>query len=228
MSGTGRPSRDFDIRRDGPYGRPSLTMERRQSSGKIISPAGRRPTIPAQTEEEKEDEARLNAALAEGPATEAHEPGEEPSIETLVFEPEPPPLNYDLWSRKWSILFFWGLIVVDCVFMPVGLYFGLWYGTNLTPNIVFSIVTAALGGISIFEYILRFIRLWKKASTCRVIGARRMYLDWFHWNFSLGWMIIMIELIMYVGRKTINHFSTDSLAAAPSQNTHPSASSPCP
>ncbi|KAK0275274.1 hypothetical protein LTR35_010905 [Friedmanniomyces endolithicus] len=187
--------RDFDIRRDGPYGRPSLTMERRRSSGKIVSPDGRRPTLPVQTEEEKADEERLHAALEAGTPTEPAET-EEPSIETLAFEPEPPPLNYSLWKRKWSIVFFWGLIIIDCVFMPIGLYFGLWYGTNLTPNIVFSIVTAALGGISIFEYVLRFRRLFKKSSTCRVIGARRMYLDWFHWNFSLGWGIIMIELII--------------------------------
>ena len=126
-----------------------------------------------------------------------------PSIETLqssdpAFEPEPPPLHYSLAPRKWSIIYFWGLIVIDCICMPIGLYFGLWYGTSLTPNVVFSIVTAALGGVSILEYIIRFKRLWQKGSTCRVIGARRSYLDWFHWNFSLGWAIIMIELIMYV------------------------------
>ena len=59
--------------------------------------------------------------------------------------------------------------------MPLALYFGLWYGTDLSPNTVFSIVTAALGGISIFEYVLRFWHLWKKGSTCRVIGGRRSY-----------------------------------------------------
>lgn len=110
----------------------------------------------------------------------------------------PPPLDYDLRSRKRSIAIFWTLILIDSIVMPLGLYFGLWYGTNLTPNTVFSIVTAALGGASIFEYVVRFWRLWKKGSTCRVIGGRRAYLDWFHWNFSLSWVIIMVELIMYV------------------------------
>lgn len=123
------------------------------------------------------------------------------SLETLgstdaAFEPEPPPLNYSLWPRKWSITIFWSFVIIDSVFMPIGLYFGLWYGTNLSPNTVFSIVTAALGGISILEYVLRFRRLWIHKSTCRVIGARRAYLDWFHWNFSLGWVIIMVELIV--------------------------------
>jgi hypothetical protein len=29
-----------------------------------------------------------------------------------------------------------------------------------------------------------------------VIGARRWYLDAFHWNYSLGWIVVMLELIM--------------------------------
>ena len=76
---------------------------------------------------------------------------------------------------KRSIFIFWFLILFDSIVMPLALYFGLWYGTNLSPNTVFSIVTAALGGISIFEYVARFWRLWKKGSNCRVIGGRRSY-----------------------------------------------------
>ncbi|OCK79078.1 hypothetical protein K432DRAFT_355609 [Lepidopterella palustris CBS 459.81] len=107
----------------------------------------------------------------------------------------PPPLNYSLHPRKKSIAIFWSLIILDCVCMPIALYFGLWYGTSLSPNAVFSISTGALGSVSIVEYFLRFYRLWKKGSTCRVIGARRFYLDWFHWNLSVAWFFIMIELI---------------------------------
>jgi len=113
-----------------------------------------------------------------------------------AFEPEPPSLNYTLWTRKMSIFYFWSLILIDSIAMPLVLYFCLWYLTDLSPNTVFSIVTAALGGASIVEYFLRFWRLWKKNSTCRVIGARRMYLDWFHWNFSFAWIIVMVELIV--------------------------------
>nr|POE63690.1 hypothetical protein CFP56_04593 [Quercus suber] len=179
-----RESRDFDVRRDGPFGRPSMTMSRRRSSGMATSPDALPPAIDALQVEDEESS------------------GQPPvSVDTLhssdpAFEPEPPPLNYELWSRRWWIAGFWGLIIVDCVAMPIGLYFGLHYGTSLSPNTVFSIVTAALGGVSIFEYVMRFWRLFKKGSTCRVIGARRSYLDWFHWNFSLGWVIIMVELIV--------------------------------
>lgn len=108
----------------------------------------------------------------------------------------PPPLNYSLRTRKTSITVFWTLILIDSIAVPLVVYFCLQYLTNLSPNAVFSISTACLGGISIIEYFVRFWRLWKKGSTCRVIGARRWYFDWFHWNFSAAWVFIMVELIV--------------------------------
>ena len=183
-----RPSEEFDRRYDGPFGRPSLAMTRRSSSRAGVGSRGR-PTTAELSEMEK----------ARGEGVRTPEPG---------FRPEPPRLNYDLRTRKWSILLFWTVIVVDSVAMPIALYFGLWYGvgpgTNtpteirekLSANAVFSIVTAAIGGASIVEYFVRFWRLFKKNSGCRVIGAHRWYLDWFHWNFSFAWIIIMVELIV--------------------------------
>ena len=186
-------NRDFDIRRDGPFGRPSLTMTRRKSSGMGTVPPSKTPTSPNAVGQE--------TAVEEDKEGEAPTDQTPPSMETLqssdpAFEPEPPPLNYTLWTRKMSIFIFWSLILIDSIAMPIVLYFCLWYLTDLTPNTVFSIVTAALGGISIFEYFIRFRRLWRKGSTCRVIGARRMYLDWFHWNFTLAWVVVMVELIV--------------------------------
>jgi hypothetical protein len=90
----------------------------------------------------------------------------------------PPPLNYSLRTRTKAIFWFWTLIFVDCVLMPIGLYFGMWYGLTrdqLSANAVFSISTALLGTVSIVEYFIRFARLWRKNSNCRVIGAQRHY-----------------------------------------------------
>lgn len=90
----------------------------------------------------------------------------------------PPPLNYSLRPRKKSIFWFWTLIFLDCVCMPIGLYFGMWYGLTrdqLSANAVFSISTALLGTVSIVEYFIRFRRLWRANSNCRVIGAQRHY-----------------------------------------------------
>lgn len=108
----------------------------------------------------------------------------------------PPPLNYSLRTRKTAIAVFWTLILIDSIAVPLVVYFCLEYLTGLSENAVFSISTASLGGISIIEYFVRFWRLWKKGSKCRVIGARRWYLDWFHWNFSAAWIFIMVELIV--------------------------------
>lgn len=180
-----RSSAEFDRRFDGPFGRPSLAMARRRSS-------------------------RLEEALAEGDQpveTRTDGQGENQSASgasgSQLLEPKPPPLNYTLRTRKMAIFIFWSFIVFDSVVMPIALYFGLWYGVGppakkqtLSANAVFSIVTAAIGGASIVEYAVRFWRLWKKGSTCRVIGARRWYLDLFHWNYSLAWIIVMFELIM--------------------------------
>ena len=192
---TVRASGEFDRRYDGPFGRPSLVMARRSSSqvrGRSID----RPTVPEAVDLE-------NAAPDSGT-----ERGRAVLARKDDFLPEPPRLNYTLRTRKWSIFLFWTVILVDSVAMPIALYFGLWYGvgpgTNtptetkeiLSANAVFSIVTAAIGGASIVEYFVRFWRLFKKNSTCRVMGAHRWYLDWFHWNFSFAWIIIMIELIV--------------------------------
>lgn len=95
----------------------------------------------------------------------------------------PPPLKYSLRVRKKAIFWFWTLIILDCIFMPIGLYFGMWYGLTrdqLSANAVFSISTALLGTVSIVEYFIRFHRLWKKNSNCRVIGAKRSYVSLAH------------------------------------------------
>jgi hypothetical protein len=132
------------------------------------------------------------------------QPTQYPHTQVTYEDPDfthPPPLNYTLRTRRKAIFWFWTLIILDCVFMPIGLYFGMWYGLTreqLSANAVFSISTALLGTVSIVEYFIRFIRLWRKNSNCRVIGAQRWYLDWFHWNLSVGWFFVMIELIAYV------------------------------
>lgn len=171
-----RSSAEFDRRFDGPFGRPSIAMARRMSSQMEVQP------------DAQEEIPTASVGSGSGPE---------------VLEPKPPPLNYTLHTRKMSIFIFWSFIIFDSVVMPIALYFGLWYGVGppakeqkLSANAVFSIVTAAIGGASIVEYAVRFWRLFKKGSTCRVIGARRWYLDLFHWNYSLAWIIVMFELIM--------------------------------
>jgi hypothetical protein len=195
-----RQSEEFDRRFDGPFGRPSLVMTRRRSSLATLAVASPPVTSPvAAAPGQPIDLEKQDAPGAAGILDSAGRP---------PFLPEPPSLNYTLRTRKLSIFIFWFLILFDSVVLPIALYFALWYGvgpaTNtptekkqkLSANAVFSIVTAAVGGASIFEYFIRLRRLWRKNSTCRVIGARRWYLDAFHWNYSLGWIVVMVELIV--------------------------------
>lgn len=61
----------------------------------------------------------------------------EAPTQVLYTDPDfaaPPPLNYSLRSRKKSLAIFWFLIFLDCICMPLALYFGLWYGTHLSHN----------------------------------------------------------------------------------------------
>lgn len=149
-----RASEEFDRRYDGPYGRPSLAMARRRSSG-----------LPQTMEDTEMDMVEPTVTTSGGE-----------QVLVPPFQPEPPRLGYTLRTRKMAIFLFWSIILFDSVVMPIALYFGLWYGVGpgnpdnekLSANTVFSIVTAALGGASILEYFVRFWRLYKKNSTCRV------------------------------------------------------------
>ncbi|KAF2725595.1 hypothetical protein K431DRAFT_317569 [Polychaeton citri CBS 116435] len=209
-AGGPRPSVEFDKRFDGPFGRPSITMVRRRSSQ--LTPHGVRKASAADNpagftgmegEKSPEDGAATTAAERAGVDFDPNAIALQSS--DSAFEPEPPPLGYTLRTRKLAITFFWSLIVFDSIVMPIALYFGLWYGVGpgasegmhkLSANTVWSIITAALGGASIIEYFVRFWRLFRHNSTCRVIGGRRMYLDFFHWNFTIAWVIVMVELIV--------------------------------
>lgn len=109
--------------------------------------------------------------------------------------PTLPELPYSLRDKKKSIAIFWTLFVIDTLAQPLILYFTLWYLTDLSHNIVFTIVTASLGGIAVFEYFYRFWLLYKKDSVVRPLNARRSWLDFFQINFTIVWLILAVELI---------------------------------
>ncbi|KAJ5200536.1 hypothetical protein N7491_008657 [Penicillium cf. griseofulvum] len=109
---------------------------------------------------------------------------------------EPPPLPYSLHTRKKSIAFFWTLFVIDTMGQPLILYWCLWYLTDLSPNLVFSIVTASLGGVSVFEYFYRLHNLFRKKSRARPLNSRVSWLDFFQINFTIVWLILAVELVV--------------------------------
>ncbi|KAJ5295626.1 hypothetical protein PENANT_c001G10466 [Penicillium antarcticum] len=140
-------------------------------------------TVPAQ-EIAQVDPAHLEAAQAE-PAN------IEPPTHT-----EPPPLPYSLYTRKKSIAIFWTIFVIDTLGQPLIFYWCLWYLTDLSHNVVFSIVTASLGGVSVFEYFYRLYNLFRKHSRARPLNAPVSWLDFFQINFTIVWLILAVELIV--------------------------------
>ncbi|KAJ5948665.1 hypothetical protein N7454_001972 [Penicillium verhagenii] len=140
---------------------------------------------------------------------------EDPERNTVPRHTEPPPLPYSLHTRKKSIAFFWTIFVLDTLGQPVALYWGLWYGTDLSHNLVFSIVTACLGGISVFEYFYRLHNLFKKGSCARPLNAPKSRLDFFHINFTIVWLILAVELIAYVGNNPSPYFNEQKLTVKP-------------
>ncbi|PLB40581.1 uncharacterized protein BDW47DRAFT_123595 [Aspergillus candidus] len=121
---------------------------------------------------------------------------EEGQTTAAVNASEPPPLPYTLRTRKKSIAIFWILFIIDVVAQPLALYWALWYATDLSHNIVFSIVTASLGGISVFEYFYRLYNLFRKDSRARPLNARKSWLDFFQINFTIVWLILAVELVV--------------------------------
>ncbi|EUC39640.1 hypothetical protein COCMIDRAFT_41869 [Bipolaris oryzae ATCC 44560] len=116
---------------------------------------------------------------------------------TPTFTSDVPRLEYSLRTRKLRIGIFWGFVFVDSVALPVLLFFILWYGTDLKHQTVFGIITALMGGTVILEYFQRFWRLWKKNSTCQVLGASRYSCDFFQWN--LTFILAAIIALLIVG-----------------------------
>ncbi|KGO74860.1 hypothetical protein PITC_043420 [Penicillium italicum] len=115
---------------------------------------------------------------------------------TIPTTSEPPPLPYSLRTRKKSIAFFWTIFVIDTMAQPLILYWCLWYLTDLSPNLVFSIVTASLGGVSVFEYFYRLYNLFRKNSRARPLNSRVSWLDFFQINFTVVWLILAVELVV--------------------------------
>ncbi|KAI5292842.1 hypothetical protein KEM52_006030 [Ascosphaera acerosa] len=109
---------------------------------------------------------------------------------------EPPPLPYTLRTRKRSIALFWSIFFVDTNVQPLVLYYTLWYLTDMSDNLVFTITTITLGGVSVAEYFYRFWQLFKKGSQVRPLNARRSWLDFFQINFTLVWFLLAVELIV--------------------------------
>jgi hypothetical protein len=96
----------------------------------------RRSTSEKEAVQQQREDARVaRERLAE--IVETHPSARFPATQVLYEDPtfeEPPSLNYSLKPRRTSIIIFWTLVAIDCIAVPLVLYFVLWYHTNLSHN----------------------------------------------------------------------------------------------
>ena len=84
-----------------------------------------------------------------------------------------PLLPYNPSEHKRGIAIAWVFIVVNSSVLPIILVYSLWYGTSMSKNIIFSIVTALFGSINIAQSSRRIWRLVQKDGRLRPLGSRR-------------------------------------------------------
>lgn len=85
----------------------------------------------------------------------------------------PPELPYSLRDHKLSIAVAWTILTINSFILPLVLFYGLWYGTSLSRNIVVAINTAIFGFIALVAYSVRMWHLLKKDPSHRPLGSRR-------------------------------------------------------
>ncbi|KAF7966735.1 hypothetical protein HWV62_37259 [Athelia sp. TMB] len=108
----------------------------------------------------------------------------------------PPSLNYSLRNRKTAIAITWTVICIDSCIMPVVLFYSLWFGSNLSHERIFSIMTTVFGLPTMFNFLRRMWGLCKKDPSRRPIGSRRGWLDFFQINFALIFALVTSQLIL--------------------------------
>lgn len=108
---------------------PSLPFKRTQSAQEAAQKK-RNDIIKKKEEEEKAKETQRQLETTHPSARYA-------PTQVFFADPtfaEPPSLNYTLKTRYRALWLFWTLIFLDCVCMPIILYFCLWYLTSLSHN----------------------------------------------------------------------------------------------
>lgn len=84
-----------------------------------------------------------------------------------------PALPYNPSDHKLGIFMTWTLIVTNSCLLPIALVYGLWYGTSLSKNTLFGIVTGVFGITSLVQFWLRMWKLLRKDAEYRPLGSAR-------------------------------------------------------
>lgn len=165
-----------------------------QSTAGLAVPETGQPITATTTTTSTTDDSALKPATSAVPQTEADGDtgagaAHPPSLSVTPWPPgstQPPPLPYTLHTRIFSITWFWFLIVAETFLVPVGLYYGLWFGTTLNHGALFAIITSVFGFVTGYEYTIRGYLLLLKSPRYRPLRGSRRF-----WDFdSVQWVLV--------------------------------------
>ncbi|MCJ1350763.1 MAG: hypothetical protein MMC33_000744 [Icmadophila ericetorum] len=126
-----------------------------------------------------------------------------------------PELPYSLRDHKKGIAVTWTIILANTCFVPLGLTYGLWFGTHpqINQHLLFGITSVAFTVASAFQYWMRIFRLLQQDPIYRPIGSQRGWLDFYQIASTIA---TIISIAVFVIGLTLNPVSVRLLATPPS------------
>ncbi|KAF2432122.1 hypothetical protein EJ08DRAFT_732862 [Tothia fuscella] len=132
-------------------------------------------------------------------------------------------LPYSLHGRYSAIAIAWTFIIIPPIFLNLGLFYGLWYGTNVDrvaslpapkgthdvylakTTLVLTIPTAVLGIFTIIAIIERVYKLTQPSPQFRPLKSPRYGLDVFQWGYFAALLIISALISSTLARDDTDH-----------------------
>ncbi|KIW66692.1 hypothetical protein PV04_06000 [Phialophora macrospora] len=112
---------------------------------------------------------------------------------------EPPALPFDMRHHKLSVSIFTLLVIAECCIVPLVLYYGLKYGTNMRSGIYFAIITSLFGFVTGYEFGIRAWRLIRPSDEYRpLFGSPRFWgFDSTHYVLTIPFTVMLVILIIF-------------------------------
>ncbi|TVY32238.1 hypothetical protein LSUB1_G007724 [Lachnellula subtilissima] len=117
-------------------------------------------------------------------------------------------LPYSLHSRYRSIALAWTIITIPPIFINLGLFYGLWYGSPHMDRIaVLTIPTAVLGLFTALAILERIYKLTQTPPAFRPLASPRWALDVFQWGYFASLLLISALITTALARGDSDHDS---------------------
>ena len=84
-----------------------------------------------------------------------------------------PELPYSLRRHKFAIAVAGTVLIINSCILPLALFYGLWFGTSLSRNLVLGVNTGVFGVVTLVAWAARLWHLLIKDPIHRPLGSRR-------------------------------------------------------